>query len=211
MGVSDRVTVLDYGEKIAEGAPTGGPARPARDRGVPRDPGGGAVSAAAQARRGVILELDDVAHVLRLDPRAQGHLARGARGRDRDADRRERRGQVDDAALDQRAQPPAQGHDLVPRRGHHAGGPARRSSSWGSRSRPRAGKLFPRMTRRSRTSRWARSSATDRKGDPRGHGPRLRALPAARRAQEPEGGDDVGRRAADVRDRPRADGAGRSC
>ena len=42
---------------------------------------------------------------------------------------------------------------------------------------------------------------------PGGPRPRLRALPAARGAEAPEGGDAVRRRAADVRDRPRADGA----
>ena len=38
MEVSDRVTVLDHGEKIAEGRPARGAGRPPRDRGVSRAP-----------------------------------------------------------------------------------------------------------------------------------------------------------------------------
>ena len=75
---------------------------------------------------------------------------------------------------------------------------------------PEGRRLFPRMSVLENLEMGA-FQRNDRKRDPRGPRPRLRALPAPRRAEEPEGRDDVRRRAADVRDRPRADGAGRSC
>ena len=176
MGVSERDHRARLRREDRRGHAGRGPGGRARDRGVPRQ-GRGRVSATTAARRRPRARRRP--HLLRRDPRAQGRLARGRRGRDRDADRRERRRQVDDAPLDQRAQPPARRARSLPGAGHHERAAARRSSKMGIAQSPEGRRLFPRMTVTENLEMGA-FQRTDKRELPGGHGPRLRALPAPR-------------------------------
>ena len=152
-----------------------------------------------------VLAVDGIHYVLRRDPRAQRRLVARRRRRDRDTDRGQRRRQVDDPALDQRPQPSPAGLDHVSRGGHHErlAPPDRQGRD---RSEPRRTAPVPPDVR-DREPRDGRLPAHGPRELQRRHGPGVRAVPAAARASPPEGRDDVRRRAADVRDRPCADGA----
>ena len=92
MGISDRITVLDYGTRIAEGTPAEIQRHPQGDRSL----SGRRVRAGARrASRGVAEHARPRGrpHVLRQHPGASRCLARRGGGRDRHAHRRQRRGQ----------------------------------------------------------------------------------------------------------------------
>ena len=173
MGVSERITVLDHGEKIAEGrprrcAPTRGSSRPTSASRAPPRPRRARRDATSSSRAPAAREASSDGaprghrppHLLRQHRGAEGHLARRRGGRGRDADRLERRRQVHDAALDLRSRRRRARARSASTGRRSARCRRRRSSSSASRSRPRA----------------ARVPAHDRAREPR-----ARRLPAPRR------------------------------
>ena len=156
-----------------------------------------------------LLEVDDIHTYYGNIEALKGISLDGRGGRDRHADRLQRRRQVDDAALDLGAHAAARGHDPLRRRGDRARSPPQEIVQLGISQSPEGRHCFPRMTVRENLDLGAYLRRDER--DRRGPRARLRAVPAPQGARAPEGGHDVRRRAADARHRPRADGPARSC
>ena len=192
------------------GHAAGGAGRRARDRGVSRQGRGRGHEAAGplMSSNGTRADPRDRGrpHLLRLDPRAQGDLARGAGGRDRDAARRERRRQVDDAALDQRAPAARARARSASRGGTSRTTPAHEIVKRGIAQSPEGRRLFPRMTVTENLEMGA-FQRSDKAGIKEDMERVFELFPRLQERRDAEGRDDVGRRAADVRDRARADGA----
>ena len=154
---------------------------------------------------GIVLELEDIHTYYGSIHALKGISLARARRRDRDPDRRERRRQVDDAPLDQRAQPSSERPHPLRRPRHHERPPARdRAGGHLAVARGPPPLLAHVGLREPRDGRLPAHRPLEPE---RGLRSRLRALPAPGGASHAEGGHALRRRAADGRDRASADGA----
>ena len=205
MRVSERITVLDRGEKIAEGSPDGDQGQPAGDRGLPGqdrarrrqrvdEPAPTAGDAPARTR--------GHQRLLRQHRRREGPDDAGRRG-DRHPDRLERRRQVDDAAHDLRAdarqvraRSPSRARTSADAQGHEVVGE-------GIAHSPEGRRIFSRMTVDENLDLGA-FSRTDKDEIAADREHVLELFPRLAERINQKAGHDVRRRAADARRGPGA-------
>ena len=165
------------------------------------------MSAARAGDAGPILELEDIHTYYGSIHALKGVSLDVQRGRDRHADRRERRRQVDDAALDQRAQPPAHGHDHASRASDITNDAAARRREDRHRAVAGGPAAVPAHDACSRTSRWARSSAPTARGIKEDIDRVFELFPRLAERRTQKAGTLSGGEQQMCRDRPGADGA----
>ena len=201
MSVCDRVLVLDYGKKIAEGPGGGSAERSEGDRGVSRrrgvaeprraQPDGGR----RNARTPLLALATSSRSPTAASRRSRASTSHVEQGRARLPDRRQRRGQDDDAQGHLRPAAGQGGHDPLRRQGRHrharvrarARGPRdgargpRRVRRADHRGEPRDGRVHPHRSRRHQGGHRARVRRCFRGSRSAGGRPRGRCPAASSR------------------------------
>ena len=192
--LADRISVLVNGRVIASGSAGGDP----RERGSEaRLPGRGGDRVSEP-----LLRVENLETAYGASQVLFGVVARDPRRRGRDAARAQRHGQDDDRALDPRPDAGARRRRSAFRGERIERLPTDRIARMGIALVPEGRQIFPNLTVREHLVAFA----ANRSGAPsRGRWSACTAVSAARRAARQHGQPALRRRAADARDRPRAD------